>query len=68
MANANNTVLTISSISADTMNNTTPVISSNYYSPLVWIIPLNLEDVINGSPQIGGNEDIGYDDWEQDDD
>ena len=34
-----------------------------YIAPRMRIVPLSVENAICGSPQQGGNEDIGYDDW-----
>lgn len=36
----------------------------NYSSPIVRVIPLTMEKALCGSPLPGGNEDIGYDDWD----
>ena len=44
------------------MNTESP--RQEYQSPALRIIPLNVEDAICGSPLPGGNEDIGYDDWD----
>ena len=38
--------------------------TTDYVSPSARIITLNIEDVICGSPLPGGNEDIGYEDWD----
>ena len=38
--------------------------SKPYSRPVVRIIPLVMENALCGSPVPGGNEDIGYDDWE----
>lgn len=35
-----------------------------YHSPASRIIPVRVENAICGSPLPGGNEDIGYDDWD----
>lgn len=35
-----------------------------YVSPASRLIPFCLENAICGSPVPGGNEDIGYEDWE----
>ncbi len=37
----------------------------NYDAPIVWVIPMAFEDVLCGSPVPGGNEDVGYDDWDE---
>ena len=37
--------------------------SKEYLPPATRYVPLNLDNVICGSPLPGGNEDIGYDDW-----
>ena len=34
-----------------------------YVSPWVRVIPFHLEHAICDSPVPGGNEDIGYEDW-----
>ena len=34
-----------------------------YLSPAVRTVLMTLESVLCGSPQAGGLEDIGYDDW-----
>jgi hypothetical protein len=46
----------------DTMDNVTSL-KPNYCSPIVRVIPMALENALCGSPVPGGNEDIGYDDW-----
>ena len=38
--------------------------SKPYSRPVVRIIPLVMENALCGSPVPGGNEDIGYDDWD----
>ncbi len=38
--------------------------TTDYVSPSARIITLNVEDVICSSPLPGGNEDIGYEDWD----
>lgn len=35
-----------------------------YSRPVVRVIPIVMENALCGSPVPGGNEDIGYDDWE----
>ena len=35
----------------------------DYVSPSVRVIPFHLEHAICDSPVPGGNEDIGYEDW-----
>ena len=35
-----------------------------YISPTVRVIPLTMENAICDSPVPGGNEDIGYEDWD----
>ena len=37
---------------------------ANYTSPFVRLIPLTMENALCGSPLPGGNEDIGYEDWD----
>lgn len=44
--------------------NTTAPSRLEYQSPALRIIPLIPESVICGSPIPGGNEDIGYDEWD----
>ena len=39
-------------------------IASVYISPTVRVIPLTMENAICDSPVPGGNEDIGYEDWD----
>jgi hypothetical protein len=36
----------------------------DYVSPWVRVIPLHPENAICDSPVPGGNEDIGYEDWD----
>lgn len=38
--------------------------TEDYVSPAVRIITLDVDNVICGSPLPGGNEDIGYEDWD----
>ncbi len=38
--------------------------SKEYRPPVIRLIPLALEDALCGSPIPGGNEDIGYEDWD----
>ena len=38
--------------------------SREYQSPALRIIPVNVENVICDSTIPGGNEDIGYEDWD----
>ena len=35
-----------------------------YVAPQVRIVPLSMENAICGSALPGGNEDIGYEDWD----
>ena len=35
-----------------------------YTPPKVRPIPLSIENAVCGSPLPGGNEDIGYEDWD----
>lgn len=44
------------------MNSTTPL-RQEYQSPALRIIPLIPENAICDSTLSGGNEDIGYDEW-----
>ena len=36
----------------------------DYLPPATRIVPLILENALCGSPLPGGNEDIGYEDWD----
>ena len=36
---------------------------NEYIAPRTRVVPLSVEYAICGSPQKGGNEDVGYDDW-----
>ena len=36
---------------------------NEYIAPRTRVVPLSVENAICGSPQKGGNEDVGYDDW-----
>ena len=36
---------------------------NEYIAPRMRVMPLSLEHAVCGSPQTGGNEEIGYDDW-----
>ena len=38
--------------------------SKAYLPPVIRWVPLGLENALCGSPLPGGNEDIGYDDWD----
>lgn len=42
---------------------TTPA-GNEYLSPALRVIPLICENAICESPVPGGNEDIGYEDWD----
>ena len=46
------------------MNKTPDAAPREYVSPALRIIPVISEDAICGSPLPGGNEDIGYEDWD----
>ena len=35
-----------------------------YQSPALRVIPVHVENAVCGSPLPGGNEDIGYEDWD----
>ena len=35
-----------------------------YLSPVLRVIPVRIENAICESPVPGGNEDIGYEDWD----
>ena len=44
---------------------TTPIApAEGYVSPALRIIDLRVENAVCGSPLPGGNEDIGYEDWD----
>ena len=45
----------------ETSSRTTP---QEYQSPSLRIIPMSLENTICDSTIPGGNEDIGYEDWD----
>ena len=38
-------------------------IKNEYIAPRLRVLPLSVENAFCGSPQKGGNEDVGYDDW-----
>ena len=38
--------------------------SKDYLAPVTRCVPLCLENALCGSPLPGGNEDIGYEDWD----
>ena len=38
--------------------------SKEYLPPATRCVPLTIENALCGSPLPGGNEDIGYDDWD----
>lgn len=38
--------------------------TKSYSPPVVRLIPLTMENAICESPVPGGNEDIGYEDWD----
>ena len=38
--------------------------SKEYLPPVTRCVPLAIENALCGSPLPGGNEDIGYDDWD----
>ena len=46
------------------MNTTPKAQSREYLSPALRIISVHVENAICGSPIPGGNEDIGYEDWD----
>jgi hypothetical protein len=46
------------------MNPTSENTRKVYLSPTLRHLPLNLENALCGSPVPGGNEDIGYEDWD----
>ena len=46
----------------DHMNTQTP--RQEYQAPALRIIPINIENAICDSSIPGGNEDIGYEDWD----
>ena len=39
-------------------------VTMKYLPPAARIIPLSMEKALCGSPVPGGNEDIGYEDWD----
>lgn len=39
-------------------------IRSEYIAPALRVIPVHVENAICGSVIPGGNEDVGYDDWD----
>ena len=43
--------------------NSSMEIKNEYIAPRMRVLPLSVENAICGSPQKGGNEDVGYDDW-----
>ena len=50
-----------------TINDTpmnTQTLRQEYQTPALRIIPLNVENAICDSTIPGGNEDIGYEDWD----
>ena len=49
-------------INDNSMNIQTP--RQEYQTPALRIIPLNVENAICDSVIPGGNEDIGYEDWD----
>ena len=46
------------------MTSTRETSRQEYQAPALRIIPLNVENAICESPIPGGNEDIGYEDWD----
>jgi hypothetical protein len=44
--------------------NTTENLRQAYQSPALRVIPVKMGSAICGSPVPGGNEDIGYEDWD----
>ena len=47
------------------MNNTTTFSTvQEYHSPALRIIPVSSENAICDSTLPGGNEDVGYEDWD----
>ncbi len=46
------------------MKNKTLIPREDYLPPKVREIPLSMENAVCGSPLPGGNEDIGYEDWD----
>ena len=46
------------------MNNTQEALRQEYQTPALRIIPVCAENAICDSPIPGGNEDIGYEDWD----
>ena len=43
---------------------TTENLRQAYQSPALRVIPVKMGNAICGSPVPGGNEDIGYEDWD----
>lgn len=52
-----------SSISIIYIDNSSMETRNEYIAPRTRVVPLSVENAICGSPQKGGNEDVGYDDW-----
>lgn len=46
------------------MNNPSETPRREYQSPVLRIIPIRIENALCESPVPGGNEDIGYEDWD----
>ena len=40
------------------------VLRQDYQAPSLRLVEMNLENAVCGSPVSGGNEDIGYEDWD----
>jgi hypothetical protein len=46
------------------MNCTSEMLRREYQSPALRIIPMSLENAVCDSTIPGGNEDVGYEDWD----
>lgn len=46
------------------MNSPSETTRLEYQSPVLRTIPIRIENAICESPVPGGNEDIGYEDWD----
>ena len=62
--NGNMAIFVIMSQTPFPMNHTQETTSQEYQSPALRIIPVNVENAICDSTIPGGNEDIGYEDWD----
>ena len=62
--NGNLAIFVITSQITFPMNHTQETTSQEYQSPALRIIPVKVENAICDSTLPGGNEDIGYEDWD----